>query len=457
MKGFKDLESAYVDTITKIMNEEMSEYDKVFHAAMKKFNISSPDELGSDDKKKEFFNYVDSQYTAKDESYADDYKKFAAQHPEQDMTESTLDRHQFHTSLGKAKFMVRTDTVKKSTKKYLHDLENETYAGKPMVVTFTDIKLAKDAAKKFGGEIEKTPLGTFRISLKESNKNDTTEQDMTEGEDWRDENEYGDAAEKAAMKEGKFYEKKFPTKKHKIIDNADINSIIDRRHPSPTYNEATKEEKQLSERAEDKEEMADAEPVSQSGLDVANAEPNSAVGFRNDPIPPKRVDVLCDIDRSDPNNPKRSYRLWCQYPTGQVSIHPAPNEPGMEFVEDLALLDIPNSAEAIASALDVPKSRPAHKGVNEAVKSASGYSVYHSSFSGAVKEVLDFVKRKGFEVNDDEYFNEVSTGPKKPSPGKTNKYHLSLYDKTGNKIKKMLHFQVYGMDDNRYELNAYIS
>jgi hypothetical protein len=371
MKGFKDLESAYVDTITKIMNEEMSEYDKVFHAAMKKFNISSPDELGSDDKKKEFFNYVDSQYTAKDESYADEYKKFAAQHPEQD---------------------------------------------------------------------------------------------MTEGEDWRDENEYGDAADKAAMKEGKFYEKKFPTKKHKIIDNADINSIIDRRHPSPTYNEATKEEKQLSERAEDKEEMADAEPVSQSGLDVANAEPNSAVGFRNDPIPPKRVDVLCDIDRSDPNNPKRSYRLWCQYPTGQVSIHPAPNESGMEFVEDLALLDIPNSAEAIASALDVPKSRPAHKGVNEAqdkknsaVKSASGYSVYHSSFSGAVKEVLDFVKRKGFEVNDDEYFNEVSTGPKKPSPGKTNKYHLSLYDKTGNKIKKVLHFQVYGMDDNRYELNAYIS
>ena len=33
------------------------EYEKFFKAALKKFGVSSPDELG--DKKKEFFNYVD--------------------------------------------------------------------------------------------------------------------------------------------------------------------------------------------------------------------------------------------------------------------------------------------------------------------------------------------------------------------------------------------------------------
>ena len=42
------------------------EYEEFFQAAMKKFGIKSPDEL-DDDKKKEFFNYVDNNYSAKDE------------------------------------------------------------------------------------------------------------------------------------------------------------------------------------------------------------------------------------------------------------------------------------------------------------------------------------------------------------------------------------------------------
>ena len=42
------------------------EYEEFFQSAMKKFGISSPDEL-DDDKKKEFFNYVDKNYSAKNE------------------------------------------------------------------------------------------------------------------------------------------------------------------------------------------------------------------------------------------------------------------------------------------------------------------------------------------------------------------------------------------------------
>ena len=42
------------------------DYDAFFKSAMKKFGISSPDEL-DDDKKKKFFNYVDNNYSAKDE------------------------------------------------------------------------------------------------------------------------------------------------------------------------------------------------------------------------------------------------------------------------------------------------------------------------------------------------------------------------------------------------------
>ena len=42
------------------------DYDAFFQSAMKKFGISSPDEL-EDDKKKEFFNYVDKNYKADNE------------------------------------------------------------------------------------------------------------------------------------------------------------------------------------------------------------------------------------------------------------------------------------------------------------------------------------------------------------------------------------------------------
>jgi hypothetical protein len=48
--------------------EELQEgdYEVFFQSAMKKFGISSPDEL-EDSKKKEFFNYVDKNFKAKSE------------------------------------------------------------------------------------------------------------------------------------------------------------------------------------------------------------------------------------------------------------------------------------------------------------------------------------------------------------------------------------------------------
>ena len=46
---------------------EEGDYEQFFQSSMKKFGISSPDEL-EDDKKKEFFNYVDKNYKAKKET-----------------------------------------------------------------------------------------------------------------------------------------------------------------------------------------------------------------------------------------------------------------------------------------------------------------------------------------------------------------------------------------------------
>ena len=46
---------------------EEGDYEEFFQAAMKKFGISSPDELKDDEAKKKFFNYVDKNYSAKAE------------------------------------------------------------------------------------------------------------------------------------------------------------------------------------------------------------------------------------------------------------------------------------------------------------------------------------------------------------------------------------------------------
>jgi hypothetical protein len=56
--------------ISETVKEETGdkeEYQKFFNAALKKFGVSSPDEL-DDDKKKEFYNYVDANWEGDNES-----------------------------------------------------------------------------------------------------------------------------------------------------------------------------------------------------------------------------------------------------------------------------------------------------------------------------------------------------------------------------------------------------
>ena len=58
------------------IDEEKKDYEAFFEKAMKKFGISSPADLKTDEKKKEFFNYVDKNFKAKKEEYeaSDDMK-----------------------------------------------------------------------------------------------------------------------------------------------------------------------------------------------------------------------------------------------------------------------------------------------------------------------------------------------------------------------------------------------
>lgn len=90
------------------------------------------------------------------------------------------------------------------------------------------------------------------------------------------------------------------------------------------------------------------------------------------------------------------------------------------------------------------------------LKESIEYKIYHNSFSSAVQEAESYAEKNGYKVNEDDWFNKVAVGDRKPSPGKTNRYSVKLI-KNEQESKKMLHFQVYGMESGSYELNVYIN
>lgn len=102
------------------------------------------------------------------------------------------------------------------------------------------------------------------------------------------------------------------------------------------------------------------------------------------------------------------------------------------------------------------------KKVDEAKQSglsSTGYMLYHNTYSDAVQHALDFVEKKhGLTVDEDDYFSKVTSGPKKPSRGKTNSFNIELVDaRTSATSKRRLHIQVYNNDNKNYELNMYVS
>jgi hypothetical protein len=86
----------------------------------------------------------------------------------------------------------------------------------------------------------------------------------------------------------------------------------------------------------------------------------------------------------------------------------------------------------------------------EEAKSATGYEIYHKTFSGAMQHAYAFAKKKfGLEIDPDEISVRVGMGPKKPSTNKTNSYSLKS---VGG--KKGIEVQVYNTGKS-YELNMY--
>lgn len=83
------------------------------------------------------------------------------------------------------------------------------------------------------------------------------------------------------------------------------------------------------------------------------------------------------------------------------------------------------------------------------------YEIYHETYTDAVQEVIRYVEKEGYKVREDDRFNIVGTGTKRPGIGKTTTFSLPLYKRDGETpAGKKIEVQIYGMA-KKYELNMY--
>jgi hypothetical protein len=64
----KITKSKLKEIISAIVEEEKTAYQKFFDSALDKFGVDSPADFKDEEKKKEFFDYVDKNYKAENET-----------------------------------------------------------------------------------------------------------------------------------------------------------------------------------------------------------------------------------------------------------------------------------------------------------------------------------------------------------------------------------------------------
>ena len=102
-------------------------------------------------------------------------------------------------------------------------------------------------------------------------------------------------------------------------------------------------------------------------------------------------------------------------------------------------------------------SRKLYPGAYKEAKDAAK-DTYFNTYSAAVQHAKAQAEKQGYEVEEDDWFDQVTTGKGKPGNGKTTRHVLKLM-KNGKPTRKGLAIQVYnrGSDKNPYELNFYVS
>ena len=118
------------------------------------------------------------------------------------------------------------------------------------------------------------------------------------------------------------------------------------------------------------------------------------------------------------------------------------------------MLKVPKSKMGLLAIKPGYNEEVVNEEVQQDLQEAPNYKLYHNTFSGAVQEAIAVAKKKGFDVDEDDWHDKVATGPKKPSKDKTNSYSIKLMKK-GKPVRQMLQIQVYNMGA-KYELNCYV-
>lgn len=85
---------------------------------------------------------------------------------------------------------------------------------------------------------------------------------------------------------------------------------------------------------------------------------------------------------------------------------------------------------------------------------------YFHTFSDAVQFARSQAEKKGYEIDEDDWWSQVAMGGKytksRPSIGKMNRFIVGLF-KNGKPQRKALSISVYGMESGMYELTYYIN
>jgi hypothetical protein len=86
----------------------------------------------------------------------------------------------------------------------------------------------------------------------------------------------------------------------------------------------------------------------------------------------------------------------------------------------------------------------------------SDYTLYHKSYTDAINHALSHHQKSGLNVSDDDRFQHVGVGSKKPSEGNTTSVSMPATHTSGK--KHMVHVQVFNKGGTHpYELNTYSS
>jgi hypothetical protein len=84
--------------------------------------------------------------------------------------------------------------------------------------------------------------------------------------------------------------------------------------------------------------------------------------------------------------------------------------------------------------------------------------IYFNTFSEAVQIAKQSAEARGYEIDEEDWWHQVSVGQGRPKDGETTRMSIGLW-KNGKLQKKALHIQVYNRGlkfKNNYELNFYI-